>query len=372
MFRTLMITKPMAPPWDDSAKNMARDIVFSVPERRFHLLSIPNHRIGADNAREEPFYFDVNSGYSPGMWMKMRLFFRMLRPEEIDLVHMFFQPNPLTLKMCWMAMEIKAHTQSMHTLTCAPGDFTKAAKHLFADRIVTVSRWTAEKLKAEGVKNISCIYPAVEAPGRSSNEERRKAREKYGLAEGVPVALFAGDLQSEKLAEKLVEILAGVEDENLILLVACRDKTEATPTYKKHLKDLAEKAGLGQRLRMLSKLEDMPSLFDAVDFQIFPVDDLYGKMDLPLVLMEAMGRGLPVLSADLPPLRELFPDDSVGRLIAPDDVSAWAAAISEWSKDSSLRDMTGLRSVELMRDSFSMEKLGREYEKLYRELEEEK
>ncbi|HEY0468551.1 MAG TPA: glycosyltransferase, partial [Polyangiaceae bacterium] len=38
---------------------------------------------------------------------------------------------------------------------------------------------------------------------------------------------------------------------------------------------------------------------------VFPVDDLWGKVDLPIVLLEAMALGVPVIVLDQGPLQDL-------------------------------------------------------------------
>jgi len=367
--KILMITKPMAPPWDDSAKNMARDIVFAAPERKFQLLSIPDYRIGTENACEEPFYSDVKSGYAPDLSMKMRIFARILRPDKVDLVHLFFQPNPLTLRMSRYALAMKSHTKCIHTLTCAPGNFEKSAPLLFADSVVTVSKWTARQLEAHGVNHVSCVYPCAET---SPSGDCSAARDKLGLPGNGPLALFAGDLESDAMIERLVRILEGIKGSGLRLIAACRDKTEATPIYKSRLKHLAEEAGAGDSLILLGRVDNMPALFDSVDFQIFPSDSLYGKMDLPLVLLEGMGRGVPVLLSELPPLAELLPDERAGRIIAADDAGTWVAAMLQWASDRQLLKSASDAARETVAQEFSRERLGREYETLYRELEDNK
>ena len=67
----------------------------------------------------------------------------------------------------------------------------------------------------------------------------------------------------------------------------------------------------------------MAALLQAVDVVAFPVDDLYGKVDLPLVLLEALAVGTPVIVAAGGPLEEL-----VGaRVIPPRDPQALAEAV---------------------------------------------
>jgi len=189
------------------------------------------------------------------------------------------------------------------------------------------------------------------------------------LSEEGPLALFAGDLESDELINRLVRILEGIKGSKLKLIVACRDKTEATPTFKRRLKRLADEAGAGEHLIMMGRVADMPALFDSVDLQIFPSDSLYGKMDLPLVLLEGMGRGVPVLLSELPPLAELLPDGRAGRVIPAEDSKAWAAGMLEFVTDRQLLKKASEAARETVAQEFSREKLGREYDNLYRELE---
>jgi len=47
----------------------------------------------------------------------------------------------------------------------------------------------------------------------------------------------------------------------------------------------------------------------------------------PLVLLEALAAGLPVVSADAPAIRELAPSDAAGMFITPGEIQSLATAI---------------------------------------------
>ncbi len=67
-----------------------------------------------------------------------------------------------------------------------------------------------------------------------------------------------------------------------------------------------------------------------------------GRQDvIPNVLAEAMAMGIPVIASDLPGIRELITDGVHGRLVAPENPRALAAAIDELGADPALRAKLG-------------------------------
>jgi phosphatidylinositol alpha-1,6-mannosyltransferase len=67
----------------------------------------------------------------------------------------------------------------------------------------------------------------------------------------------------------------------------------------------ADLAPLGRRVIFAGQLPSLPALLASCRAVLFPVDDLYGKVDLPLSLLEAQALGVPVIALQEGPLREL-------------------------------------------------------------------
>jgi hypothetical protein len=127
--KTFMITKPMVP-WDDSAKNMARDIVFGVPGRKFHCCRFRT-TASAPKTHARAFYFDVQSGISRSV-MKMRIFARIIRRTKSTWCICFFSRTAYVRMR--LSLALKAHkcmTPYMRT-----GNFENPLRCSFADRIV--------------------------------------------------------------------------------------------------------------------------------------------------------------------------------------------------------------------------------------------
>ena len=78
-----------------------------------------------------------------------------------------------------------------------------------------------------------------------------------------------------------------------------------------------ELAPLGERVIFAGQVPSLPALLAASRLVLFPVDDLYGKVDLPLSVLEAQALGVPVVALQQGPLVELegaVPLPSVDRL----------------------------------------------------------
>ena len=74
---------------------------------------------------------------------------------------------------------------------------------------------------------------------------------------------------------------------------------------------------------------------------------------IPVVLMEAMAAGRPVIAGDLPTIRELVDDGTSGLLAPPDDVAALARHIARLAADPVLRESLGAAARTYVAAEFS-------------------
>ncbi len=107
-----------------------------------------------------------------------------------------------------------------------------------------------------------------------------------------------------------------------------------------HGRDLAPlfaASGLGTRLRMLGYREDTPAILAAAD--IFALPSHFEG--LPMVVIEAMLAGLPVVATDIPgPCEQVLPGVT-GRLVPRGEVAPLAAALTELAADPARRATMG-------------------------------
>jgi phosphatidylinositol alpha-1,6-mannosyltransferase len=106
-----------------------------------------------------------------------------------------------------------------------------------------------------------------------------------------------------------------------VVVFAYRNKTPAAAERAAALREALR----GRRVRVSDRITNMHALLAATDVVIFPVDDLWGKVDQPIVLLEALALGVPCVVLDQGPLRDV----EGATKIATIDVRAWLEAITE-------------------------------------------
>ena len=97
---------------------------------------------------------------------------------------------------------------------------------------------------------------------------------------------------------------------------------------------------------------------------VFPVDDLWGKVDLPIVLLEAMALGVPVIVLDRGPLQDLQ-----GVLKVPSlDAASWLTQIASLLADSARCAALVANQRAALAERHAAAVVARAYEDLYLEL----
>lgn len=92
---------------------------------------------------------------------------------------------------------------------------------------------------------------------------------------------------------------------------------------------LARELGLGERVRFLGHVADMPGLL--MDSRLFVLSTHYEGM--PLALIEAMAAGCAVVGSRVPGVQELLRDGENGRCVAAGDPGALADALESLLRD---------------------------------------
>lgn len=183
-----------------------------------------------------------------------------------------------------------------------------------AGAIVAVSENVRRELIGAGVAaaRITTIRNGVDADEFCPGPARRDS---FGLPDDVPIALFAGDLKTaRKNLGTVLRALPAVP--GLHLAVAGRHQGTRWPAMARDL-------GVAGRVHFLGFRTDMPGLMRAADVFVFP--SRYEAC--PLVLLEALASGLPVVTAESAGGAELVTPE-VGVVLADcNDVAALAAAL---------------------------------------------
>jgi glycosyltransferase involved in cell wall biosynthesis len=173
---------------------------------------------------------------------------------------------------------------------------------------------------------VTAIAPLIEMPPPNPDGMRRLA-DRWGLNGRARIgfaARFAAEKGVEYLLEALPEVLEQIRDVQVVFTGAYKD-TVGEDEYLARLSPLLQR--YADRLTFLDLLspEDMASFFSLCD--VLAVTSLNSTEAFGMVQVEAMLAGTPVVTSDLPGVREAVRRTGMGEVVPPRDAKALAAAL---------------------------------------------
>ncbi len=182
-----------------------------------------------------------------------------------------------------------------------------------ADTVVAISPWIAEAF-AGARANVLLNPVGIAIPQRPA----RPRREDGGALRLVVV----GTVDRHKRQDLAVAALAALKSQGLdaeLELVGA----EADTAYAAEVRALAQRSGVAERVRFVGQSSDVPAHLLAADALLLPAGEV-----TPLVIMEAMALGTPVIAARMGSIPDVVVDGASGLLVEPDDPAAIAAAVA--------------------------------------------
>jgi glycosyltransferase involved in cell wall biosynthesis len=130
------------------------------------------------------------------------------------------------------------------------------------------------------------------------------------------------------------------------------------------LEQRALSLGLSPRVQFVGQLDDVGGLLAAADGVILP-----SRWEgLPLVLLEAMARGRPIVATAVGGVADAIEDGVTGTLVPANDVDALAAALEALHRRADRAWRLGHAAAELARARFSWHAVVDEFESVYDEV----
>lgn len=300
-----------------------------------------------------PFSFD----------MARRL--RELRPDVIHLHHPFPPGELAALRAAGNArMVVTWHSDIVRQrlLGALYGPLLRRLLDRVDRILVTSENYIAVSSHLEPYRDKCRVVPLGVDASRVSPDEGQRARAatlKASLPDG-PVALFVGRLAYYKGIEYLVDALAHV---NVQLLVVTGDG----PSPK--LRDRAVDRGVADRIHIRTAVpdEELPVYYAAADFLVLPsiaLSEAFG-----LVQVEAMLAGTPVVSSNLPTgVTYVNREGETGLTVPPRDAAALGTAMHRLATDADLRRRLGAYARERALELFTKERMAAQVAGVYSEI----
>ncbi len=290
---------------------------------------------------------------------------RLVRREQAVLLHTH---TPRTLLVGWAVSALTGVPLVHHVHSPTSRDSTRRFRNLANARL---ERWAlggaARAIAvsaAMGRYAASLGYPSNRidvvtngVPGPAALPDRNPPRGRWTLG---MVALF----RPRKGIEVLLEALSLLRRQGLDVCLRAIGEFE-TPDYERQVRGLVQTLGLEPWIEWTGFCGNVPAALPGLDALVLP--SLFGE-GLPMVLLEAMASGVPIVATRVEGVPEAIADGEEGVLVEPQSPQALAAGIERLV--SGQLDWTALRGNARRRyeAQFSNRHMARAVAQVYREV----
>jgi phosphatidylinositol alpha-1,6-mannosyltransferase len=365
--RVLFVSKPIVPPWSDGSKCLVRDVAANLTATQGVVMTTAAVAPSAlpENVATRAVY-SQRGGFAPTLQDNARVLLHLLLKRDAELWHFVMAPNPRTCSVA-RALRWVRRVPVVQTIASQPRRFVDVASLLFGDVVVAQSHWTRNEVLAAlpigSAIDLQVIPPPVGRVAEPDPARLAALRQRFDIAETAPVFLYPGDLEvstGARVIASLVEPLSRAVP-GAVVFFACRNKTPRAAKVRAALE--AELAGAP--VRFAGELPDFHALVKAATAVLFPVDDLYGKVDLPIVLLEAMALGVPVVALAQGPLLDLR-DGAC--LVQPGDQAGWTDVCVRLAQDTAFSQQVRERGRSFVAHTHDAGRVAASYERIYERL----
>jgi glycosyltransferase involved in cell wall biosynthesis len=270
---------------------------------------------------------------------------RRLQELSITHIHAHFAHAPATIGMyAAMAMNI-------------PFSFTGHANDLFQRRALL-------KRKLQRAKFVSCIS---EEHRKLYNSIHPRSDTAYPIIRcGVDIASFNIEPRTPNPISKILTVCRLVEKKGVDTLIRAFAQLDTDAELliagdgpqRAELEQIASTSGKAGQVHFLGAVsnERVRALLQSSDIFALPcrVDRNGDKDGIPVVLMEAMACGLPVISGDLPAIRELVIHDQTGLLVDGSQLEPTADALRRLLNDPDVATRLGVGGRDRVTHEFAL------------------
>lgn len=301
----------------------------------------------------------------PGMLGTWRRFGRE-RPDLLHVHHVWPAADRYLATLAQAAgvphLVVTEHIEG-HAHSDAQGRL-KRREFAQADVVTAVSAAVADSLVRDyGVARarVRVVPNGAELPDEGAEQPAaRRLREQLGAGLLRPLWVCAARLEHQKGQDVLLDALAEVRRRGLEFVAALAGEGSLRGAYEERARSL----GLTANVRFLGQVEELGPLLAAADAVVLP-----SRWEgMPLVLLEALARGRPVVASAVGGVPEVVTDGVHARLVPPDDARALAEALEDFHRrpDPALR--LGRHAAARVRESFTWPRVVEAFESVYDEV----
>lgn len=233
--------------------------------------------------------------------------------------------------------------------------------HRRAQACVAVSSTARDFLVGSGAvpsEKVHYVRNGIDVERYSSSPySREQERAALGVSDDTMLVVGAGRLVAQKNFALFLQVVAETVRKGLSMEFAIAGVGPEDDVLKQRARELR----IEGRVRFLGYVEDVRKVLSAADVFML-TSDFEGT---PIVVMEAMAQGLPVIASRVDGTTELVDDAQDGLLVEAGDCAGFVSALARMAEDSELRTGLGERASSKAGESFSGEAMVRSVELVY-------
>lgn len=248
--------------------------------------------------------------------------------------------------------------------------FNLYVNHKWTDHIICSSQLHKDiccKNLFLSADKISVIYGSVDARKFNPNIDCDDIRQELNFEKSDFVVCLLGRLSPIKGHEYALKAISLLKDlPTKVKLLCIGYESERTIAW---LKGEAERLGISDRLVCISKCDNLPAVLNSIDVGIITS---LGSEANSRATLEYMACGKPVVVTNVGVLPELVADGLNGFVVEKGNSEKMSEAINKLVSNKDLCLKMGLASRKRVEENFTLEHFGKEMERIYKKILEEK
>jgi glycosyltransferase involved in cell wall biosynthesis len=298
--------------------------------------------------------------------------YRLIKEKRFDIVHSHTSVGGLIGRIAGKLAGVSVVIWSIHGFASHEGQnrfkkyfFLLIEKLLdkFTDHYVAVS----EALKKEGIQNriltsnkITVIHNGIELRNFNKNFNVIQKKKELGIEMSRTIIGTVTRFEPQKAIHDFLVAVSYVKKTYPDIKVVIAGDGPLRREIEKLINDLK----LNDNITLLGWRNDVPEILAVLD--IFCQSSLWEGC--PMVLLEAMAVGKPIIATNVGGVKEIVEDDNTGILVPPADPKAMGDAIVKLMNNKEKTMKMGMNGRRRAESFFNVDLMLIKYERLYQEL----